>query len=223
MPKAMSSFDIIGPIMVGPSSSHTAGAVRLGRIARLLLGEAPRCARILLHGSFRETYRGHGTDLALVAGLLGLDTSDPRIREAHRLAQEAGLDFKIEAVELGAVHPNTVKLILTGQQGYHLELVGSSTGGGNIVVTEINGFPVEVYGQYDTLVTVHQDQPGVIAQVTNVLANGGINVAYMRVARKNKGKLASMIIEIDQQVSAKILQDIEDLPTINSVRFVGKV
>jgi len=223
MPTSMGSFDIIGPIMVGPSSSHTAGAVRLGKIARLLLGEQPRHVRILLHGSFRETYRGHGTDLALLAGLLGLNTDDIRIRKADQLAQDQGLEYIIEPVVLGAVHPNTVKLILSGQDGYHLEMVGSSLGGGNIVVTEINGFAVEIYGKYDTLVIVHQDQPGVIAQVTNVLAQYGINVANMRVARKNKGKQASMMIEIDQHVQAKVIKEIEELSTINSVRFVGKV
>jgi len=223
MTKNLSSFDIIGPIMVGPSSSHTAGAVRLGRIARMLLGEEPRQARIYLHGSFRETYRGHGTDLALIAGLLGMDTADVRIRDAFKLAKEACLEFSFEPADLGNVHPNTVKLVLRGAGDYQLEMLGSSTGGGNIVVSEINGFPVEVYGNYDTLVTVHQDQPGVIAQVTKVLAGHGLNVAYMRVARKTKGKLASMILEIDQPVSPEILKEIAGLPALRSVRYIGKV
>jgi len=195
----------------------------LGRIAGMLLGAAPEEARILLHGSFRETYRGHGTDLALLGGLLGLDTADIRIREAYRLAAEKGLKYRIEGADLGNVHPNTVELFLQGPEGYSLEMMGSSTGGGNIMVTQINGFPVEIYGDYDTLVTVHLDQPGVISQVTNILARHGLNVAYMRVARKNKGRLASMIIEIDQPVSGSIQKEIEELPALNSVRYVGKV
>ncbi|MBZ4652915.1 MAG: sdhB [Peptococcaceae bacterium] len=223
MAKYMSCFDIIGPIMVGPSSSHTAGAVRLGKMARCLLGENPRKAEILLHGSFRETYRGHGTDLALIAGLLGLETDDTRIKESFRLAKEASLAFAFQPADLGDVHPNTVRFLLEGETGYRLEMQGSSTGGGNIVVTEINGFPVELYGNFETIITTHQDVPGVIAQVTQVLSCHGLNIAFMRVARKNKGKMASMMIETDQSIPREVLKEIKELPSMFSVRLVGKV
>lgn len=218
-----SSFDIIGPIMVGPSSSHTAGAVKLGRMAHILLGEMPARAVIQLHGSFRETYKGHGTDLALVAGLLGLETDDPGIKNAFELAKKHNLEYRFTSVELGNVHPNTVRLNVEGRNGYKLEMQGSSIGGASIVVSEINGFPVEIRGDYETLITVHQDKPGVVAQVSGILAGYGINIASMRVSRKNRGKLASMMIEIDQHVPAGALQEIQELSAVTSVRFVGKV
>lgn len=224
MTRNYSTFDIIGPIMVGPSSSHTAGAVRLGKMARILLGEKPVKAAIRLHGSFRETYKGHGTDLALVAGLLGLETDDPGIKDAFLLAKKNNLDYSFSPIDLGGdAHPNTVKIFVEGEKGYKLEMQGSSIGGGSIVISEINGFPVEIRGDYETLVTVHQDRPGVVAQVSGVLAGYGINIASMRVSRKNRGKLASMMIEIDQHVPFDALQEIQGLSVMTSVRFVGKV
>ncbi len=223
MAESLSSFDIIGPIMVGPSSSHTAGAVRLGKMAKQLIAEKIKEARILLHGSFRETYRGHGTDVALVAGLLGLSTHDVRIKDAFKLAEEAALIVTFEPVDLGEVHPNTVRFLLKGESDRELEMQGSSIGGGNIVITRINGFDVEVYGNYETLVTVHQDRPGAIAQVTNILSYYGINIAFMRVARKNRGKLATMIIETDQHIDPDVIKIIEALPAFTSVRLVEKV
>jgi L-serine dehydratase len=223
MTRDYSSFDIIGPIMVGPSSSHTAGAVRLGRMARILLGEVPVKALIQLHGSFWQTYKGHGTDLALVAGLLGLQTDDPGIKEAFQLAKENNLEFSFAPVELGDVHPNTVKMRVEGKDGYKLEMQGSSIGGASIVISEVNGFPVEIKGDYETLVTVHQDRPGVVAQVSGILAKYGVNIASMRVSRKKRGKLASMMIEIDQQVPACAIQEIKELSAMTSVRFMEKV
>lgn len=223
MAEALSSFDVIGPIMVGPSSSHTAGAVRLGKMARLLMAKNIVEARILLHGSFRETYRGHGTDVALVAGLLGMTTYDVRIKDALKLAEKASLAVYFEPADLGEVHPNTVRFLLKSESGRKIEVQGSSIGGGNIVVTRINGFDVEIYGNYETLVTVHQDRPGAIAQVTNILSYYGVNIAFMRVARKNRGKLATMIIETDQHINPEVIKIIESLPAFTSVRLVEKV
>lgn len=222
MGKVISSFDIIGPVMVGPSSSHTAGAVRLGNAARCLLGEKPRHASIYLHGSFWDTYQGHGTDLALVAGLLGFGTDDERIVDAFKLAREGNLSYSFFPLDLGNVHPNSVKIELDGCQGVQVKVQGSSIGGGSIVITEINELPVEIYGELNTIVAFYQDKPGVIAQITNVLAANCINIAAMRVTRQAKGAIAILAAEIDQDVSEEILDQIAKISAINSVRNVLK-
>ncbi len=209
--------------MIGPSSSHTAGAARLGRLARAILGETPRKARILLHGSFATTGRGHGTDLALVAGLLGFAPDDPRIRDAFALAEAEGLDFSFDEADLGEVHPNTAQLELTDAEGREWLVRGSSLGGGDVVVTLIDDFPVEITGELPVLAVVHHDQPGVVAAVTARLAADVINIAGMQVSRERRGARALMLIATDQPVPEEIAASVAALDGVSSVRQVPAV
>jgi len=196
----MGVFDIIGPIMIGPSSSHTAGAVRIGRLARFILGEEPRKAHIFLHGSFARTFKGHGTDKALVAGLLGLKIDDEKVREALELAREKGLEVYWGFKDLGEVHPNSVELDLKGNQN-HVKIVASSIGGGEILLSRLGGFEVEFKGKLPGLVAIYPDQRGVVAQVASILAYHKINIATMRVSRERAGGRALMAVETDQEIS----------------------
>lgn len=203
-------FDIIGPIMIGPSSSHTAGAARLGRMARVILGEEPVAAVIELHGSFAQTYRGHGTDKALVAGLLGYQADDPRIKDALELAPRSNLLVMFKTVDLGDVHPNTAVFHLEGANGRKAKIVGASIGGGNIVITQINGYAVELTGEYHTLISVHRDRPGIIAAISNILARENVNIAFMRVSRRERGSQALGIIEADEPISEQVLEAVRE-------------
>ena len=217
--KINSVFDVIGPIMVGPSSSHTAGAVRIGLVVHQILKAIPKEVTILLHGSFAETYRGHGTDRAIVAGLLGFNTDDERITDALNIAKQVGMKFIFRLVDLGdEYHVNTAKIIVKGAETPRIEVVGSSIGGGNIVIVEINGFKTELTGDYNTIITLHQDTPGVIAKVTDVLSKYGVNVAFMRVSRKAKGREAFMAIEVDHEVPSEVLEEITSFKEIKLVR-----
>lgn len=219
-----SCFDIIGPIMVGPSSSHTAGAVRLGRLARTIADGLPKSVQIILHGSFAKTYKGHGTDLAILAGLLGMDTDDIRIRDSYQLANEAGLDFSIATADLGEqYHTNTVKFILLNQFDYEYTLIGCSLGGGKVMITELNGFPVEIEGRLPAIINTHLDQPGVIHAITGVLAKHDVNIAYMKVFRKEKRTVAYMVIETDEYVSQEAMEELMALKVIVDVKFIAPV
>ncbi len=203
--KEYSMFDVVGPNMIGPSSSHTAGACRIGKAAYKMAGEDIKKVTFLLHGSFGKTYRGHGTDKALVGGILGFDPDDERIKYSFDLAKEKGIEFTFKEENLGEVHSNTVKIIVEKSNGETLELKGSSIGGGNIVVNEINGLEIEFTGEYETLIISHVDKPGVIAKVTAVLALYDINIAFMRVYRYTKGQNAFMIIETDNEITPEIV------------------
>lgn len=218
----MNLFDIIGPIMVGPSSSHTAGAVRLGNVARAILNKPIAQAAIGLYGSFAQTGRGHGTDLALVAGLMGWAPDDSRISQAFDYAQQNNLVYSFRIINaMDSVHPNMVKFWLTDVEGIQCELLGSSIGGGRIMVNEIDGFPLEFTGEFPTLITLHEDRPGVIALVTNILSQERVNIAQMKVFRKDKGQLACMVLETDQPVSDQDLAALVALPMLKSVRRIA--
>lgn len=208
-------FDIVGPIMIGPSSSHTAGAVRLGLMARKILGEEPRQAEINLHGSFARTYRGHGTDKALIAGILGFSPEDERIREALAIARELGMKFSFQAVNLEEAHPNTAVIFLTGESGRTVRVRGASVGGGNIVISNIDGYSVELTGQYPALITIHHDCPGVITKVTQILAQAAVNIAFMRVSRQNRGETAMMIMELDEQPAPEVIAQCQRAEAVN--------
>lgn len=199
-----SVFQIIGPIMVGPSSSHTAGAVRLGLAARAIAGGQPRSAHILLHGSFAHTYRGHGTDVALVAGLLGMAPDDERIPDSMKWAAEADMDVRLESADLGDVHPNTVKMELITASGATVEVTGSSVGGGAIVITRIGKFEVEFTGESHALIVSYKDQPGVIARITSLLATEDVNIGTMNVSREARHGTALAIIQLDQAASPEL-------------------
>jgi L-serine dehydratase len=202
----ISIFDIIGPRMVGPSSSHTAGANRLGRMAKKIAQGDIKKAVLNVHGSFARTLKGHGTDRALVAGLLGIREDDEALKYSFDIAKEKGMTYSFKEVDLGDVHPNTVKVEMETLTGKEVTVVGSSTGGGSILIVEIDGLKVQFTGLYPTLITRHKDHPGVIHQVTEVLADEGINVAYMSVFRQDKGDQAFMVIESDDSIPETIIE-----------------
>ena len=216
----MDIFDLIGPVMVGPSSSHTAVAVRIGYVARKLLGEKPKSARITLHGSFAATGRGHGTDKAIVAGLLGMHPDDERIPRSFELAWEQGLDFSFELRELRAAHPNTARLDLTGESGKRLSMTGASVGGGRIEVRELDGIALSFSAEKPTLIIRNEDQPGSISIVSAVLANLGINIATFHVNRSSRGGQAIMVIECDSPVPLSTVNTIAAMQGIISAAAV---
>ncbi len=220
----MNIFDVIGPVMIGPSSSHTAGAVRLALLAVSILGAYPVKAQIGLHGSFAHTYHGHGTDMALLAGLMGWMPDDARIPQAIEFAKRQGLTYEFSIINLGELtHSNTVYFQLTAADGRQCEVIGSSIGGGQVEVTSIDGAAVELSGRFPAILTMHRDKPGVISLVSSALASAGINIAGMRVFRANKGGLATMVIECDQVVPDAIVTLVAALEPIKSVRFISNV
>ena len=219
--KHYSVFDIVGPRMVGPSSSHTAGAVRLGRLAWKIAGRDVRKAEITLYNSFAKTGKGHGTEKAIVAGILGFKADDPKLKFSLLFALEAGVEVSVNASEEDMDHPNTARLRLTDSAGNVTEVVGASIGGGNIMITEFNGMALEFSGDYPTLIIRHTDVPGVINSVTSILAREQVNVAFMRVFRNARSKAACMVIETDTKPSERTLQLIKDWsPQIMEVRAV---
>ncbi len=215
-------FDILGPVMVGPSSSHTAGAARIGRMARTLLGAQPRRAAIHLHGSFAETGPGHGTDRALVGGLLGMKPDDLRLPEAFEEAKKEGLQYTIDAVELRDAHPNTAVIEAWGDGDRHLLMQASSLGGGRIIVNKLDGIDVNFSGDYNTLVVRNQDENGPVAAVTSVLSQLQINLANMSLCRHKRGGDALMVIETDQHIKPNQVEFLTQLKGILSVTYYDK-
>ena len=209
----MNVFDIIGPVMIGPSSSHTAGAARIGRIAYMLLGQPAKRAEILLHGSFAKTYKGHGTDKALIAGIMGMKPDDARLRSSFELAEQAGLSFEITTGHLEDAHPNTAQITLYGEDS-QVSVQGASVGGGNILINRINGMAVEISGQFTTLIVLNRDAPGTIAHVTELLGSNGINIANFRLAREQKGGTAVMTIEIDGDAGKELNRQVAALENV---------
>ncbi len=217
--KFQSVFDIIGPVMIGPSSSHTAGAVRIGKIVSSIFGETPTEVEFQLFHSFAKTYRGHGTDVALVAGILGMDTDDERIPDSLDIARERGIKvyWKVNK-DSNAPHPNTTRIIIKNDHKT-ISATGVSIGGGNIQVTELNGFAVNLNMNTPTIIIVHQDVPGMIAHVTDVLSKYDINIAQMNVTREKAGEKAIMIIEVDSRQCEEAVQEIEKIPHLHNVNF----
>ena len=217
----MNLYDIIGPIMVGPSSSHTAGAVRISSVARMLLGEPVRQAEILLYGSFLATGKGHGTDRALVAGLLGMAPDDIRIPDSFTFAKKAGLSFSFGEAVLTDAHPNSVELHLTGNSGKQLKLVGQSIGGSQIRIVQIDGITTDFSGNYPTLIIHNEDQPGYVAEIASHLARNRVNIASMQLYRSSRGKDAIMVLECDQEIPLEILSHLERQQGIRKVMYLG--
>lgn len=215
-------FDMMGPVMVGPSSSHTAGAARIGNMGRTLLGEEVARADIGLYGSFAETGYGHGTDRALLAGLLGMKPDDLRIPNAYEEANRAGMAYSFRTVELRDAHPNTALLELTGKSGKKLTLQASSIGGGAIVVNKIDGIDVNFTGDFNTLIVRNQDESGSVAAITSILSQVNINVANMSVNRHRRGGDALMVIETDQHIKPRQVEFLSELPGILSVTYYDK-
>lgn len=204
-----SAFDIIGPNMIGPSSSHTAGAARLAFVAgRIAGGEAIRSVRFELFGSFALTGRGHGTDKALLAGILGMQPDDPRLPDSFAIADARGLEYEFIFSKEDMPHPNTVRITAARQDGAVSRITGESVGGGSIRITQLNGIEVDLTGAYPTLVIAHHDRPGVISDVTRIIAQYGVNIAFMKVFRRRKGNEAYMIIQTDQNAPDGLAQDL---------------
>jgi L-serine dehydratase len=221
----VSLLDIIGPVMVGPSSSHTAGACRIGLLARCLVGGTPERARIELHGSFARTGEGHGTDKAIVGGLLGFRPDDERLRTALQIAEQEGLDYRFEKTKLGeegVVHPNTARISVERGDREAI-MVGSSLGAGRVLVTEIDGYPVEVTGNYHTIVLVAEDIRGSVARIAGILADHAINIATLRLSRKERGGDAFMVIEIDDMPDERVRDEIRALSWVKWAFRLDKV
>ncbi len=218
----MNIFEILGPVMVGPSSSHTAGAVRIGYVCRKLMGEKIVTADIELYGSFLLTGKGHGTPQAIVAGLLGMTPDDARIPDSFEIAKAQGLKFTIGEAKLKEAHPNSVLLKLIGESGKELEVIGESLGGSIINIAQIDGLPANISGDYPTLIASNMDVPGMVAKVSKVLFEAKINIAQMHLYRASRGKNSVLIAECDQEIENKTLNDIRDLDGIMKVSYLGK-
>lgn len=217
--KFQSVFDIIGPVMIGPSSSHTAGAVRIGKVVHSIFGQIPDEVTFHLYNSFAKTYQGHGTDKALVAGIMGFDTDNPDIKNSLEIAHQKGIKIYWDILkDSNAPHPNTVKIsVKKGDKS--MSITGISIGGGNIQVTELNGFSVSLSMNTPTLIIVHQDIPGMIAKVTDILSANDINIAQMNVTRESAGEKAIMIIEVDSRNCQDAVNQIERIPNLHNVNF----
>lgn len=217
-------FAILGPIMIGPSSSHTAGALRLACLARQVFGRPPAQAGIMLHGSFAKTGQGHGTHLALVGGLLGMSVDDSRLPQAMELAKAAGLEVDIDEVDLGPdAHPNTAVFKLHAERHPPMEITGASLGGGLVRIEAINGFEVNLDGNLDALVVAHADLPGVIARLCSVMALYDVNIGEMQVSRKGRGGEALTVLELDVPCPEEVYQCIANSPQIDWAARVARL
>ena len=215
----MNLFDIVGPVMVGPSSSHTAGAVKIGYVARKLLGDEPALAEILLYGSFLATGNGHGTKYALVAGLLGMRPDDENIPNSFEIAKEKGMEISFGEADLREAHPNSALLRITGKSGRKLEIVGESLGGSLINIAKIDGLSANFSGDYPTLIVHNQDKPGYVADVTRMLSENSINIATLQLYRGSRGGHAVMIIECDQEIPKEAVRMLEAHEGIEKVTY----
>ncbi|OOB79016.1 MAG: L-serine dehydratase, iron-sulfur-dependent subunit beta [Epulopiscium sp. Nuni2H_MBin001] len=223
--KEISVFDVIGPNMIGPSSSHTAGALRIARVAKKLSGDDIKHVEFILYGSFAKTYKGHGTDRALVAGMLGMDTEDERIKEAFKYAAEENLEFSIttEDKEL-EYHPNIVEIVIShNNDNSTTSVMGASVGGGSIKIISINGIRIDFTGEYCTMFIRHKDIAGVTAYITKSLSEHGINIAFMRVYREEKGKIGYTIIEADHDIDSKVVNSILTNPDVMDIKLIDSV
>ena len=220
--RKVSILDVMGPVMVGPSSSHTAGTARLGRVAREILDEDPVAVHFFLHPPLAATYRGHGSDFALVGGSIGLNVDDPRIPEAIRIAEQMGVDITFSEEDLGDVHPNTVRIEIKGK-AREAEIAGSSIGGGVIEVFKINGFQTRFKGDSPTLLLFYRDRPGMISEATRIIAEEGINIASLSCSRKQRGKDAFMQIDVDSPLSAAALERIYGIGDVARAQYLDRI
>ncbi|MFL0249689.1 L-serine ammonia-lyase, iron-sulfur-dependent subunit beta [Clostridium neuense] len=223
--KEYSAFDILGPVMIGPSSSHTAGAARLGKIAGIIAGGKDNIdeVKFILHGSFAKTYRGHGTDKALVAGILGMNPWDEMLRNSMEMAEKLNLKISFVAGDLGDVHPNTVKFIIHKKDKSIMEITGSSIGGGSIKIIEINNQNMDFSGDYPTLIVYHKDIPGMISKISTMLYDNNINIAFLKVYRSIKGSSASMIFETDNIIPEWLIDAVKKIENVRDVIFIKPI
>ena len=217
----ISLFDVIGPNMIGPSSSHTAVAVSIALMARKMFRHDISKVTFTLYGSFAKTYRGHGTDRALLGGILGFQTDDVRIRTAFKIAQEMGVEYFYHIDSRTKVeHPNTVDIVLTSKDGHSLQVRGESIGGGKIRIAQIDHIDVDFTGEYSTLIVRHKDRTGVVVYITQALACFGINIAFMRIFRKEKGGDAFTVVESDEQIPQSVINEIRSNPHIDDIMLI---
>ncbi len=216
----ISIFEAVGPVMIGPSSSHTAGAARLARMAAELVGQPFTHVEFGLHGSFAKTYRGHGTDVALVAGVMKIKEDDELLKDAFRLAAEQGLTYRFYETELSGAHESTVCITFSMANGKIREVVGSSVGGGQIKICKIDGFPLEMSLNMTTLLVLHRDAKGMIYRITHSLADHEINIATMRLTRQDKGAMACCVIETDSDIPDEVIDELEGLKDVHTVKVI---
>lgn len=219
----ISMFDILGPVMIGPSSSHTAGAQRIGKAMYMISGKEKIAeVNFYLHGSFSHTLSGHGTDRALVAGLMGMDASDARIRNSLEIAKAEGIKVSFEPEDLGDVHPNTVKIIAKTISGKVFTMIGSSVGGGEVEIVEINGTKAKSSGKYPTIIVNHTDRIGAISEISAILAENNVNVVTMSNSREKKAGNATTMIETDNAIPLSVKEKLESFDYIHQVVLVEK-
>ncbi|MEO1783796.1 L-serine ammonia-lyase, iron-sulfur-dependent subunit beta [Thermodesulfobium sp. 4217-1] len=217
-----SIFDIIGPIMIGPSSSHTAGALKLANMARAILGCTPAEVKVNLYGSFAKTYKGHGSDRAIAAGFLGFSTEDERIPGAISIAAKTGVKINFVPSNIPVDHPNTLEFEMTDASGLKIIVRGISIGGGNVIIKKIDNYEVNLTGNYEALIVGHKDYPGIIAKITQIISSKNINIAYMYVSRLERGKDAMMTIETDDYIGSDIYSILSSLPDLNLVKIIHR-
>lgn len=217
----ISIFDVLGPVMIGPSSSHTAGAAKLSKAARMIAGGKISHISFGLHGSFAQTYKGHGTDRALVAGALGLEADDEHLADSFELAREIGMGFDFYETELENVHENTVKMTLTMEDGHTTQITGSSIGGGQILITQIDGYDMEISLQLPTIVIMQYDRKGIVTEVSGIMSEHDINIANMKLIRREKGEIACCIIETDEIIPSEVEDSIQKSKNIIYSRIVN--
>ena len=217
----ISLFEVIGPNMVGPSSSHTAGAASMALLARKLFPGEIKKVQFTLYGSFATTYRGHGTDRALLGGIMGFETDDLRIRDSLQIAKERGLEYAFSIqTKMGDEHPNTADMDLTGTKGERLFVRGVSIGGGKVKIVRLNQIDVDFTGEYSTLIISQTDKPGVVAHITRVLSERNVNIAFMRLFREEKGAKAFTVVESDEKIPEEVVEQIRENPLVSDVMLV---
>ena len=217
----ISVFDVLGPNMIGPSSSHTAGAARIAYLAQKMINGPLVRVDFTLYGSFARTYRGHGTDRALLGGIMGFDTDDMRIRDSFRIAEGKGIAFCfVPNEEETDVHPNTVDIHMVNAAGQEMTVRGESLGGGKARISRINGVDVDFTGEYSAVIVIQKDRPGVVAHITKVLSDRGVNIAFMRLFRKAKGEIAYTIVESDGRLPEDMAQKLEDNENVQNVMII---
>lgn len=217
----MNIFDILGPVMIGPSSSHTAGAVKIGYVTRMILGEKPVNAKVMLSGSFAATGAGHGTDRAIIAGLLGMKPDDKRIPDSFETASADGLEFSFENIRMPEAHPNTAVLKVRGENGRETEVQASSLGGGRIMIDRLDGTAVHCSGSCPTLIIRNQDSPGMVSEVTSILSWKNVNIATLQLYRNRRGGTAVMVIETDQPVADETISILEHFEGIDRIIYIS--
>ena len=217
----ISLFEVIGPNMVGPSSSHTAGAVSMALLARKVFPAEITKVEFTMYGSFAKTYRGHGTDRALLGGIMGFETDDLRIRDSLSIAKERNLDYHFSiGQDTGEEHPNTADIDMTGVNGERLFVRGVSIGGGKVKIVRLNQIDVDFTGEYSTLIISQTDRPGVVAHITKVLSEREVNIAFMRLFREEKGAKAFTVVESDERIPDEVVERIRENPLVSDVMLV---